>query len=131
MVPPRILFCLAAEVMISKMEDGSKIQNSSWDAFSQPEYNAQSDKISVFVSSSMRDEDGFSWSVLREEISELLRSSDLFQPFAIEEHASFLPSKQFYLANVQQCDVLVSLIRGELRPGTRDEIQCAINHNKP
>lgn len=113
------------------MDGRSKIQSLSRDGLPRPEYNACSEKISVFISSSMRDEDGFSWSALREEISDLLRSSDLFQPFTIEEHASFLPSKQFYLAKVQQCDVLVSLIKGELRPGTRDEIRCALDHNKP
>ncbi len=114
------------------MDDESKIQSPSLDGLSQPTYNARSGKISVFISSSMRDEDGFSWAALRKEISDLLRrSSDLFQPFAIEEHASFLPSRQFYLAKVKQCDVLVSLIKGRLRPGTREEIQCAIEHEKP
>lgn len=89
------------------------------------------DKISVFISSSMRDEGDFSWSDFRKEISDLLWYSDLFHPFAIEEHVSPLPSEQFYLAKVQQCDVLVTLIREELRVGTESEIRFAIEQEKP
>ena len=89
------------------------------------------DKISVFISSSMRDEGDFSWTGFRKEISGLLQSSELFHPFAIEEHVSPLPSEQYYLAKVQQCDVVVSLIKGELRAGTENEIRFALECKKP
>lgn len=88
-------------------------------------------KLAVFISSSMRDEGDFSWSSLRRNLADKLRSSNLFYPFAIEEHAAFFPSRQYYKGNVNQCDIFVALIREELRSGTEEEIWRAIDSEVP
>lgn len=87
--------------------------------------------LAVFISSSIRDEGDFSWSSLRRNLAEKLRGSNLFSPFAIEEHAALIPSKQYYRGNVNQCDIFVALIRKELRGGTEDEIWRAIDSHVP
>ena len=46
------------------------------------------DRIGLFISSSMRDEEDFSWSSYRDELDKLLRQSPLYNPFEIERHAS-------------------------------------------
>ena len=92
-----------------------------------PPYN----KIRVFISSSMRDENGFSWTSFRKELFSVIDHSDLFDPFAIENHASFESSSSLFLSRVEQCDVLVSVIGEELRPGTEQEIRYAIDLKKP
>lgn len=100
-------------------------------ALSKSQANNPARTLTVFISSSMRDEGDFSWSSLRRNLADKLRSSDLFYPFAIEEHAAFIPSRQYYRDNVKQCDIFVALIREELRGGTEEEIQCAIANRIP
>jgi len=89
------------------------------------------EKLKVFISSSMRDEGNFSWLELRDMISKAINGTEIFRAFAIEDHASVMPSRNYYRANVQQCDILVSIIRGELRPGTEEEIRLAVEIKKP
>lgn len=89
------------------------------------------DRIEVFVSSSMRDEGDFSWQQLRNELNCALLKSDIFKPFAIEFHASIEPSSSYYLNHLAQSDIVIGIIRSELRPGTSRELYHAIRLRKP
>ena len=89
------------------------------------------DRIEVFVSSSMRDEDTFCWRKLRDELNNALLKSDIFKPFAIEFHASTEPSSSYYLNRLAQSDIVIGIIRSELRPGTSRELYRAIKLRKP
>lgn len=89
------------------------------------------DRIEVFVSSSMRDEDTFSWHQLRDELNNALQKSDIFKPFAIEFHASTEPSSSYYLNRLVQSDIVIGIVRSELRPGTSRELHRAISLRKP
>lgn len=89
------------------------------------------DCIEVFVSSSMRDEDTFCWRQLRDELNNALLKSDIFKPFAIEFHASTEPSSSYYLNRLAQSDIVIGIIRSELRPGTSKELHRAILLRKP
>lgn len=89
------------------------------------------DRIEVFVSSSMRDEGDFSWQQLRNKLNRALLKSDIFKPFAIESHASIEPSSSYYLNRLVQSDIVIGIIRSELRPGTSKELYRAIQLRKP
>lgn len=89
------------------------------------------DRIEVFVSSSMSDEGDFSWQQLRDELNCALLKSDIFKPFAIESHASIEPSSSYYLNRLVQSDIVIGIIRSELRPGTSKELYRAIQLRKP
>ena len=89
------------------------------------------DRIEVFVSSSMRDEGDFNWQPLRDELNRALLKSDIFKPFAIESHASIEPSSSYYLNRLVQSDIVIGIIRSELRPGTSNELYRAIQLRKP
>lgn len=90
-----------------------------------------SEKISVFISSSMRDEGDFSWSTLRSAVYEEINRIPLFHSFAIEHRASMQQPRSFYLAMVDRCDIVISIVKEELRSGTEEEIRHAIDRNKP
>ena len=89
------------------------------------------DRIEVFVSSSMCDEGDFNWQQLRDELNCALLKSDIFKPFAIESHASIEPSSSYYLNRLVQSDIVIGIIRSELRPGTSKELYRAIQLRKP
>ena len=89
------------------------------------------DRIEVFVSSSMRNEGDFSWHQLRDELNCALLNSDIFKPFAIEFHASTEPSSSYYLNRLAQSDIVIGIVRSELRPGTSKELYHAIRLRKP
>lgn len=88
-------------------------------------------RIPVFISSSMKDEGDFSWSSLRREIDKKLMTSPIFIPFCIEDRVSCEQSRSYYLSNIDQSGIVVSIIREELRSGTEDEIRRAIDLHKP
>lgn len=89
------------------------------------------DRIEVFVSSSMSDEGDFSWRQLRDELNRALLKSDIFKPFAIESHASIEPPSSYYLNRLVQSDIVIGIIRSELRPGTSKELYRPIQLRKP
>lgn len=90
------------------------------------------EKIRVFVSSSMnRDEDGHDWMKFREELADQIDCSSVLTSFRIEEHGSPIASEQYYLTKIEQAGIVVSLVCGELRPGTENEIRYAVYLRKP
>lgn len=88
-------------------------------------------RLNVFISSAQREEDGLQWEELRERIASSLRECPFLNPFIIEENASELSSTQHFLFHVKRADVLVLLVKGEVRPGTSIEVAAAIKENKP
>ncbi|WP_273447486.1 hypothetical protein [Thermophilibacter provencensis] len=93
--------------------------------------NFPHNRIRIFISSSMRDEGEFSWFSFREALDRLLLQTPLFDPFAIEDHASIERSRSYYLNQVEQAGIVISVIREELRQGTEDEIRHAVDCGKP
>lgn len=90
------------------------------------------EKIKVFISSSMStNEDGHDWLIFRKELADQIDNSSILTPFRIEEYGSLIPSEQYYLTKIEQTDIVVALVYGELRPGTENEIRYAIELNKP
>lgn len=90
------------------------------------------EKIKVFISSSMStSENGHDWLIFRKELADQLDNSSILTPFRIEEYGSFIPSEQYYLTKIEQADIVVALVYGELRPGTEHEIRYAVELNKP
>lgn len=95
------------------------------------ESSCRKDLLKIFVSSAMGDEEGHVWLKFRAELAESLRSSSVFEPFAIGEHGSVLPSTSYYLTKIEEADIVVSVVYGTLRPGTENEIRYAVKLKKP
>ena len=89
------------------------------------------DQIDVFISCSMCDEGEFIWHQVRDELNQALAKSLIFKPFAIENHASIEKSTSYFLERLSQSDLVIGLIRSELRPGTNQELHRAIQLKKP
>lgn len=95
------------------------------------ESSCRKDLLKIFVSSAMGDEESHVWLKFRAELTEALRSSSVFEPFAIEEHGSVLRSKSYYLTKIEEADIVVSVVYSTLRPGTENEIRYAVKLKKP
>lgn len=95
------------------------------------ESSCRKDLLKIFVSSAMGDEESHAWLKFRAELAESLRSSSVFEPFAIEEHGSVLRSKSYYLTKIEEADIVVSVVYSTLRPGTENEIRYAVKLKKP
>lgn len=92
------------------------------------------DKLSVFISSSMRLEPSapsVDWLALRGTIKQTIEATGLFDPFVIEEHASPSPSNAYMLSKVRACEVFVLILGTELRSGTEQEYKEALKGGKP
>lgn len=90
------------------------------------------DKIKVFVSSAMNAELGgaLDWPFIRSCIARSIRAIGLFDVFVIEEHASSDPSNQYMLSQVSDCNVYLLILGYELRYGTKQECQKALELHK-
>lgn len=88
-------------------------------------------KLSVFISSAMGAENETVWIDIRKRISETLDSSGIIETFVIENHTSDLPSEQLFFSRVNQADIIVVLVQGDVRVGTRKEIEFVLENNKP
>src|SRR5690625_2606199 len=84
-------------------------------------------KLKVFISSAM----GTVWLTIRETIKNKLAQSEFLELFTIENHATEIESTQYFIWKVKQSDVVVILIKNEIRPGTIQEIETAIENKKP
>jgi hypothetical protein len=90
-----------------------------------------SERIRVFISSAQRNENGVAWQDVRRRIKDSLSSCVYLNPFIIEDEASSSPSSQLFLRQVERSDVIVLLVKGEVRPGTGMEYSLAKKLNKP
>lgn len=88
-------------------------------------------RLNVFISSAQRDENGFQWSEVRRKVKKQLEECPYIVPFIIDVIASEIPSTQLFQYEVLKSDIVVMLIKGEVRPGTSTEFTASIKHNKP
>lgn len=88
-------------------------------------------RIKVFISSAQNVEGDFSWETIRRKIKEKLQSCIYINPFIIEDTTSELPSNQLFTYNVQNSDIIVFLIKSEVRKGTATEFAVAKKYKKP
>ena len=85
----------------------------------------------MFISSAQSNEGGTAWSEVRKSIKDILSQCVYLNPFIIEDEASTTPSNQFFLRQVERADVIVLLVKGEVRSGTATEYALAVKLKKP
>lgn len=89
------------------------------------------EQLRVFISSAQSNEGGLAWGEVRCKIKDYLKECPYLNPFIIEDYASIMPSSQFYQMQLIRADIVVLLVRGEVRNGTATEYALAIKHKKP
>lgn len=89
------------------------------------------ERLRVFVSSAQRNENGFAWGPVRRAIRDRLQECPYLNPFIIEDVARSTSSTQTYEKQVARSDIVVTLIKGDVRPGTAAEYAIARRYNKP
>lgn len=96
------------------------------------DYNIQPrNQLRIFVSSAQRNEGDFEWEEVRSRVVQHLRRCPYLSPFIIEESGSELPSTQRFLFKVEQSDLVIILVKGDVREGTALEVSTAIAKKKP
>ena len=90
-----------------------------------------SERLRVFISSAQSNEGGFAWSEVRRRIKDYLGQCIYLNPFIIEDIASSTPSTQLFQRQVERADVIVLLVKGEVRKGTATEYALASKLKKP
>lgn len=88
-------------------------------------------RLNVFISSAQRDENGFKWGEIRRQVKDHLEECPYIIPFIIDAVASEISSTQLFQYEVLRADIVVMLIKGEVRPGTSTEFTTATKHKKP
>ena len=88
-------------------------------------------RLNVFISSAQRDENGFRWSEIRRQVKDHIEKCPYIIPFTIDAVASEIPSTQLFQYEVVKADIVVMLIKGDVRPGTSAEFATATKHKKP
>ena len=89
------------------------------------------ERLRIFISSAQNNENGFAWTDTRKRIKEYLKECPYLNPFIIEDAASSLPSIQLFQRQVEKADVVVLLVKGEVRQGTAMEYALATRCKKP
>lgn len=87
--------------------------------------------LRVFVSSAQRNEGGFNWKEVRARVVEKIRTCPFLFPFIMEESGSELPSVQRFTYKVEQSDIVILLVKGDVRDGTAIEASTAMAKKKP
>lgn len=88
-------------------------------------------RLQVFISSAMAEECGTPWLKIRKSIKNKLIKCDYLSPFTIEENVVELSSIDYFLFNIKRSDIIVILVKDEIRFGTKQEIIQATELNKP
>lgn len=89
------------------------------------------ERLRVFISSAQSDEGDFVWSEIRRKVKDHLKECPYLNPFIIEDDASPIKSAQFYQRQLLVADIVVLLVKGEVRKGTATEYALTTKHNKP
>lgn len=89
------------------------------------------ERLRVFISSAQSNEDVFAWSEVRRRIKDYLKKCLYLNPFIIEDDASPMQSEQRYQRQLLRADIVVLLVKGEVRKGTATEYALATKHKKP
>lgn len=90
-----------------------------------------SERLRIFISSAQSNEGVFAWSEVRRRIKDHLKECPYLNPFIIEDVASPVKSEQFYQMQLLRADLVVLLVKGEVRKGTATEYALATTHKKP
>ena len=88
-------------------------------------------RLNVFISSAMREENGTNWLEIRKKVKNKLASCPYINPFIIEDHASEIPSISYFKFMVSQSDIVILLVKEELRFGVQTEFSVVYEENKP
>ena len=89
------------------------------------------ERLRIFISSAQSNEGGFAWSEVRRRIKDYLQECSFLSPFIIEDVASPVKSEQCYQMQLLRADLVVLLVKGEVRKGTATEYALATKHKKP
>lgn len=87
--------------------------------------------LRVFISSAQSNEGIFAWSEVRRRVKDYLKECPYLNPFIIEDVASPVKSEQFYQMQLLRADLVVLLVKGEVRKGTATEYALATKNKKP
>ena len=89
------------------------------------------ERLRVFISSAQREENGLAWADVRRRIKDTLAKCAYLNPFIIEDTPSAMPSTAYFKRQVERADLVVFLIKGDVRPGTATEFSLASELKKP
>lgn len=89
------------------------------------------ERLEIFISSAQSDEGDLSWKELRLKIKKRLQSCPFLNPFIFEDSSSSISSNQRYEYQVIRSDIVVLLLKDEIRPGTNNEYQIVKKNKKP
>ena len=79
------------------------------------------ERLRIFISSAQSNEGGFAWSEVRRRIKDYLKECPYLSPFIIEDVSSPVKSEQFYQMQLLRSDLVVLLVKGEVRKVTATE----------
>ncbi len=88
------------------------------------------DKLNIFISSAMNDENGFNWRKTRKVIEERLNECPIFNAFIIEEHGSPISSTQLFKSKVEISDIIILFLKDTVRQGTLQEFDIVKKKHK-
>ena len=94
-------------------------------------YDIPDERLRVFISSAQSNEGGFAWVEVRRRIKDYLKECSYLNPFIIEDGASPVKSGQYYQIQLLRADIVILLVKGEVRNGTATEYALAKKHKKP
>lgn len=89
------------------------------------------ESLRIFISSAQSNEGIFVWSEVRRRIKDYLKECPYLSPFIIEDVASPVKSEQLYQLQLLRADLVVLLVKGEVRKGTATEYALATKYKKP
>lgn len=95
------------------------------------EIDIPDERLRVFISSAQSNEGEFSWSEVRRRIKDYLKECPYLNPFIMEDVASPTQSEQHYQRQLRRADIVVLLVKGEVRTGTATEYALATKYKKP
>ena len=87
--------------------------------------------LRVFISSAQNNEGDFQWTNIRKTVQKKLNQCPYFESFIMEDIASYQKSSQVYQSELIKSDVVVLLLKEELRAGTEIEYSLARKYNIP
>ena len=96
-----------------------------------PNFEVPDERLRVFISSAQSNEGGFAWIEVRRRIKNYLKECPYLNPFIIEDDASPMQSEQRYQRQLLRADIVVLLVKGEVRKGTATEYALATKYKKP
>lgn len=88
-------------------------------------------RLKVFISSAQNEEDGFNWENARRKIKDRLSECPYISPYIIEDDTSEMSSTLLFVSQVKESDLIIILVKRELREGTKREFATCRKYKKP